>query len=185
MARRKKIVICIDCKEEKPHYALGLCGLCYRHSYNRRYHKDHPRDRRAYYRGWREEHPDYQRSYYEENLEKILAYACLYREVNRENILAFRRRWGKENPDKIVVNSALRRARKHSLPDTLTSGQAEHLFRVAQAIYPGEELQLDHIVPLSKGGGTTLANMHVIPARLNQSKADALPQEVYRQVELF
>ena len=77
-----------------------------------------------------------------------------------------------------------RKARKKALPDTLTTEQAEHLLVIGRAVYPGEELHLDHIVPLSRDGGTTLANMHAIPARLNQSKNDALPQEIYKQLTL-
>jgi 5-methylcytosine-specific restriction endonuclease McrA len=98
-------------------------------------------------------------------------------EENRARSLA----WAKNNPEKKAAKYARREAQKRRLPDTLTIRQAVHLFTIGQAMYPDERLHLDHIVPLSKGGGTTLANMHAIPARLNCSKNDALPQEVYKQ----
>jgi len=76
------------------------------------------------------------------------------------------------------------KALKHNLPATLTPDQAELLLMIGRATYPGEELHLDHMVPVSKGGGTTMANTHYIPARLNYSKYDKLPQGAYRQLGL-
>jgi 5-methylcytosine-specific restriction endonuclease McrA len=125
------------------------------------------------------------RRYKEENREKILAdQRCDYAD-HREQYRAYYRHWQKENPEVGKAKQARREARKRNLPDTLTSEQAEHLLVIGKAMYPGEKLHLDHIVPLSKGGGTTLANMHAIPARLNCSKYDKLPGETYKQGTLI
>ena len=174
----------MECGEEKPHCAKGLCGACYQ----QRWRKENPERRAAY-----------DRRYYQKHRGRVLARAHCYREAHREEEAANSRRWQKANPEKcrasvrlwaqanpekIVAKTALRRARKQALPDTLTSKQAEQLFIIGRATYPEQELELDHVVPLSKGGGTTLANMHAIPASLNQGKHNKLPQEVYEQLEL-
>lgn len=158
------------------------------------------KDRRDYFRRYQEEHRDkisaYDHRYYKAHREKRLAQACLWQQGNPEKISAYNRRWyekhkkekaaygrhwQQKNPGKRRVRATRRNARKRDLPDTLTLQQAEHLLLIGQAMYPGEKLDLDHIVPLSRGGGTTLANMHAIPARLNRSKRDALPEDIYRQ----
>jgi hypothetical protein len=205
-----EIRICTDCGE-KPFYAKGLCRPCY----DRRYRREHPRDQRAYLRRYheknrekhlvqmrhydqehREEKRAYNHQYYLDHQEEGITYtrryreehpdhARRYREDHQEEEIARHRRWAQENPDKCVAKTARRRALKRNLPNTLTPQQAQHLFAIGHAMYPGEELHLDHIVPLDKGGGTTLANMHAIPARLNQSKHDALPQEIYKQGEML
>ena len=195
-----KIIICADCGEEKKHKAFGLCGACHSRRWyqghreesiarTRRWQEENREDRLAYMRRWREAHRQdiaaYNRRRYEENPERYVAYASQWREENPDKAAARIRCWQQKNPEKVAVLVARRKARKCNLPDTLTTEQAECLLAIGRAVYPGEKLALDHIVPLSKGGGTTRANMHAIPARLNISKKDKLPQEAYRQVALI
>lgn len=104
--------------------------------------------------------------------------------LSKMNAGANNPRWRGGISNNSAIYSARYQGRKRNLPDTLTAEQAEELLAIGQATYPGKELHLDHVVPLSKGGGTTYANMHAIPARLNLSKRDALPREIYRQLEL-
>lgn len=188
---KKPTVVCAECGREKPHKAKGLCGQCYM----RRWQKEHQEERLAYMHRWHQEHQEEQATYYqmhrEEKVayyqahrEEKLAYVRCYQTKHREEKAASDRRWQQENPERVAVNVARRKAFKRSLPDTLTPEQAEQLFAIGRAMYPGEKLALDHIVPLSQGGGTTLANCHYIPAGLNLSKHNALPEEVYRQATM-
>lgn len=229
-----RIIICIECGEEKEHWAKGRCKGCYlkwyhaehrkkRNAYSRRYHQENQESistrKHRYYEENQETRIIYSRQYRQGHLEKIrerdrqvgkekywadpekarvrnheqyqrhrgkrLAYAKHYRQENAEIARAACRRWQRENAERVAMLGARRKARKHHLPDTLTSRQTKQLLEIGQAIYPSEALHLDHIVPLSKGGGTTYANMHAIPAKLNQIKHDKLPEEVYKQEELF
>ena len=110
---------------------------------------------------------------------------AIRKEINTRGYVAtYLRNWRRKNPEKARLSWARRDARKKALPATLTPAQAERLFAIGQAMYPGEELHLDHVVPLSAGGGFTRANIHAIPAWLNMLKRNALPQEVYRQIKL-
>lgn len=210
-----KVIICANCGKERKCYAKGLCKICYsRHwrkenpkrtaTHKRRYNETHREKILAYGRHWREEHRGemlaynhrYQEEheeeiaiqrhhYYENHRDEILAYQRRYREDHGEERADCIRRWQQENPERLATIFARRKARKSNLPNTLTPEQARQLFIVGQATYPGEKLQLDHFVPLVAGGGTTFANMHAIPTRLNQSKNDGLPQEIYRQIILI
>ena len=192
MARPKRIIICPGCGEEKEHQGKGLCKPCYvRHyweanrekvlAYQRLWARQHPRDRRAYMLVYNAEHRDDQCCWREENPKKCAVSSRRWRQANPD----YQHDWNQANPGKVVATRARRRARRRALPDTLIPEQAEHLLMIGQAMYPGEELQLDHIVPLSKGGGTTLANMHAIPAKLNMLKHDKLPEEIYKQIVLL
>lgn len=168
------LIVCVGCREVREHEALGLCKRCYNRHNMRRWRKENPEKERAIARRSRA------RCQQQRN-----AYGRKWREEHRERIKASYSHWRKANPEKRAGIEARRKARKHSLPDTLTSQQAEYLLGIGQAIYPGEKLHLDHIVPLSKGGGTTLANTHAIPASLNMSKGGKLPEEAYGQLELI
>ena len=168
------VIICLDCGRKRPHCAKGLCKQCY----NRHWRKENPN----YLRHWREKNPNYDRHWRKEHQEKKAASARRYYEAHQEKEIIRSRHWRKENPEKAAAQFARRQAHKNATPDTLTPGQIRRLFVIGQAMYPGKNLHLDHIIPLSKGGGTTLANMHAIPSGLNLSKYNKLPEEVYKQL---
>jgi len=124
------------------------------------------------------------RQYYEANKERLLAYKRQHYRNHREEYREHNRRWWKNNPEKAAMIRGRRYARSYANPNTLTGEEAKQLLAIGQALYPGQELHLDHIVPLSRGGGTTLANIHAIPAKTNIAKGDTLPGEIYEQLEL-
>lgn len=152
--------------------------------YQHRWRIANPDKARAIDRRYREKHSDRRRSYWEGHREELAIYQRRWVKENCERVAAIHRRYAQENPEKMVAKQALREARKKALPDTLTPEQAEHLLRIGQAMYPGEKLALDHIVPISKGGGTTWANTHFIPRWLNLIKHTALPSEAYEQCQI-
>lgn len=141
--------------------------------------------KRDYYQEHREEVAAYGRRYYEEHREERAAWQHRWNQEHREQARANRRRWRENNRKRMAASQARRKARKQALPDTLLPKERSCLLAIGQATYPGEELHLDHVVPLSKGGGTTRANCHYIPAGLNCSKQDALPKDVYGQMPLL
>jgi len=140
--------------------------------------------RRLYRAANRESDLAYKRRYRQEHREQCNASKRRYHKKYRDKEQAYQRRWRRNNPDKRRIYALRRQANKRNLPNTLTNEEARHLLAIGHTMYPGEELHLDHIVPLSRGGGTTYANTHAIPARINCSKQDALPEEAYQQLVL-
>lgn len=173
-----RLIICKECGQEKPHYGKGLCRPCCSHRWYEENKERILAQDRHHYQIHREQQLARRRHYYETHREMERAYC----QEHREERAIYRRQWQKNNPEKRAGGFARRQAYKHSLPDTLTPEQAERLLVIGRTMYPGEELHLDHIVPLSKGGGTTWANMHAIPGWLNDSNGDALPREAYCQL---
>lgn len=152
---RSPTVICKRCGQPKPHKGNGLCSACY--------HQDR-----------RDNQPALIQSIEQRSHQK-----------NKVRDNAYQQEWAWKNRKKVLAIAARYRARKCNLADTLTEEQIKQLVAIGMAMYPGEKLHLDHIVPISKGGGTTRANIHAIPARLNMFKSNRLPQEIYKQVQLF
>lgn len=181
-------IICIECGEERPHQARGLCKACYERWYYHTHSRRREMKRDSGLR-WRHTHLEaaraHGRRHHWKHRRRRLLYNREWYRANRNEQLARHREWSSQNPDKIALNQARRRARERQVPETLTPQQAELLFCIGETMYPGKELHLDHIVPISKGGGTTLANMQAIPAALNLFKGDKLPREVYIQEELI
>lgn len=158
-----------------------------RHHYlskSRQWARENPEETREIKRRWAEENPGYQRQHYLAHRDEYLIRASEWAEQNPKQYATNQKRWREQNPERRKGIEARRQARKRNLPDTLTEDQRKQLLVVGQATHPGEDLHLDHIVPLKHGGGTTLANMHYIPAGVNVFKKDRLPQEIYEQLEL-
>lgn len=186
-----KIVMCAECNEEKPHYAKGLCSPCYlRHL--RRINPDYRNAQLARTRRWRKEHPDYhppmmacadcgkERPHEAKGLCKP-CYQHSWRQKNSKRRRAYLHDWYQENPQKRAGYLANYRARKAKVANTLTQEQIDFETNIARAMWPGEDLHIHHIVPISKGGGNTWGNIMVIPATLNLSIQNKLPEEAYKQ----
>lgn len=151
---------------------MGIECKCKKCRYE--YHKEKGYDHTKYY-------------YYESNKERYIDNAKRFRENNPEKCKEYTRKWVSNNPEKVkekrlkyarnnkeVVNAGTNRyrARKASLPDTLTSEQAKLLGD--KCILTGSsDIHLDHVIPLSTGyGGTTYENIIPLKAELNRSKHD-------------
>lgn len=186
------IATCTDCGEEKQHYAKGLCSPCYHRlyyrecreeklAYQRRYRAEHHKEYLAYLARWRQENPDYQRR-------KVVCAECGREKPHHAKGLCQvcynRLNWKGDSPERQAARNARRLAHKRNVPCTLTSRQLEEEFKIARTLYPGEDLHIHHLIPLSKGGGTTLANIQVIPGALNLAIGDRLPGEIYKQLTL-
>jgi predicted nucleic acid-binding Zn ribbon protein len=145
------------------------------------------------------------KKYTEENHEKILAAGRKYREANREAIYARQNAWARANherhrayqrkyqrqyaianPEKRRLNAANRDAQKRS-----NGGGALHIserdwYRILlsyghRCAYcgaePDERLQVEHIIPLARGGRHSIGNVVPACAACNCSKSDRLLME--------
>ncbi|WP_416312791.1 hypothetical protein [Rossellomorea sp. FS2] len=131
------------------------------------------KQKRKYYKKNHERQLEKRRRHYKENRERLLEYSRKYYEENKE----IRRRYHKENPDKVRLHYNRRRARKNALPDDFNHEQQNEVlatFNNACAL-TGESTSRswDHAIPLATGhGGTTYGNMYPLRLGLNISKHD-------------
>ena len=134
----------------------------------RRYRLSHSEKVKATIKAWAKAHP-----------EKVRAGSKAWRLAHPEKARAAYKAWNKANPESRRASRSRRRARKRGLPDTLSTTEwnailAAYKFKCA---YCGKKAKLtqDHIIPLSKGGGTIAHN--TIPAcqPCNSRKHTGLP----------
>ena len=124
------------------------------------------------------------------NREKVLLQEKLYRQKNRKIINARHKKWRTENPEKyaaararyrkdskdvVYANNAERRAKKFKATIPMQQAEKEgikELYKVAinAKKTTGYNWEVDHIVPLSKGGLHKLSNLQVVPAEWNAKK---------------
>ena len=102
-------------------------------------------------------------------------------ERNRDRIREIDRAWVEENRERRNLAEARRRARKKSLPDTLTPEEQQEIldtFSYACVICEEAYEHMDHFIPLFSGyGGTTKENMIPMCSECNMSKGAKNPFE--------
>lgn len=182
-----RIVICADCGRERIHEARGFCKSCY-HRWLKEVNPGFAERQQTAVRKWQAEHfkerVAYNRSWQLRNHELVKIYGRNWLKRNPEKRRASVRKYYETHREQARLSCLRRRAKVANLPNTLTSRGMEQLLAIGQGTYPGEKLHLDHFIPVSSSGGLTRANTHFIPAGLNMSKQDKLPQEIYAQLSL-
>ena len=119
--------------------------------------------------------------YYLRNKAKLRAYHAANWLENKDKLYAKSTEWRKKNPQKIAVLGNRRRARVAAALATLTAEQWSAILELYGncCAYCGRtgKMTMDHVVPISRGGGTTADN--VVPAcqSCNSSKNARTPEE--------
>lgn len=162
----------------------------------RRAYREANREKRAaYQRAWREANQQkraaYNRAYREANQEKEAAYNRAWKQANREKEAARVLAWRRANPEKKAAwqrawreaNREKRAAYKHRRR-ALKAGNGEHLIleKELRRLYDSpcvacgatENMQLDHVIPIEKGGRTSIGNSQPLCRSCNASKGDKL-----------
>ena len=106
-------------------------------------------------------------AHHEREIERSHHYYVAHREERGEYSRQYFGRWAKANPDKRRRNEHRRRARMANLPATLTTEQWQEILEsyghaCAYCGATGVPLEQEHMIPVSRGGGYTAAN--IVPA---------------------
>ena len=185
---------CTRCGETKPLNEYhkdrskrdGHCAYCKPCviAYVRKYQKDNPERVAEASREYREAHrtelSEKQRQRYYANREKVLDYMRDYRRENREEVAERKRKWAAENPHLRWVGTYRQRCKANGLDphiEDFTRADVINRYGDSCAYCRGEFQELDHYVPVSKGGTHTLDNVRPSCTRCNRSKMSADPVE--------
>lgn len=175
----------------------AVCNSCRRDEYaaNREAVRQ---QQRAYYQanreriiakvcGWQQEHREerlvYLRRYQADNREQILAKQAEYRAANRELLSLKAGEWAKANPERRRTSNRLRKYRlrgadgSHTFDDLQTKYREQNGLCYWCEIPLGERYEVDHIVPISRGGGNGPGNICCSCEFCNRSKANKMPWE--------
>ncbi|CAB4125458.1 HNHc domain containing protein [uncultured Caudovirales phage] len=126
------------------------------------------------------------------NLDKVKIKEKAWKEANKSKVTASVKKWDKANPEKKRARNALHRARKLSaIPKDQTLEEAK---AIADLYLKCQEMstltnilhEVDHRIPLSKGGKHTLDNLQILIAKENgfkKNKYDGTPEnDSWRQL---
>ncbi len=115
------------------------------------------------------------------NREKGRAYCANYYRANTERVKAQKAAWQAANPDKLNAAGARRRARKLGAAESPIPAEFSRWMREQAAacrLLTGLPFDLDHILPLSRGGAHCTENLRLLPSWLNNLKRAKLDSEV-------
>lgn len=130
--------------------------------------------KKQYYEANHEKIAEYHKEYYKANREKVLEQRKQYLEDNREQVAKKRKRYYQDNKEAYRLHNQKRRAAKanaagHCTPEQL---QARFDYHGNRCVYCGSEknLQIEHMIPISKGGTNWPANLAPACESCNKSK---------------
>jgi 5-methylcytosine-specific restriction endonuclease McrA len=118
----------------------------------------------ARWREWRLANLEHRQIYLEEFRKKNPDYYAGRMREYRKRKPHMRQKWAIENPEKQRENDAKRRARKLQAKTFLINKKEAKALYCSPCVYCGsrENIQMDHVVPLSRGGAHGVGN--IVPA---------------------
>lgn len=98
-----------------------------------------------------------------------------WHEFNKEHVLQYAKEYRKQNPSACRLHESTRRARKKAVPgphSIIEKLMVKYLHEEARRITreTGIKHEVDHVIPLSKGGPHLPWNLRVITAKENREK---------------
>ena len=210
---KRRVEFCsIACKRLHNKKPCPQCGQSFDHGVGRfcshrckaqAWREANPGKSAGYVRKWKNKDPEHVRRLGREadmrrRTTKLLACKA-WREANRERHISNVIAWQKRNPDKVKVYNTKkfhnRRAQK-AKTNTVGDAKAYRAFvlhvRTAAVLScywchkptPKRKRQIDHIIPLARGGGDVVLNLCMSCATCNVSRKAKLPHEFSGQFEL-
>ena len=161
-------------REDNHEYVLKKC---------RQYYQDHKEEASAAHRKWRESHKEerkaYLRQWHKDHKEEQVKYRHQWYAEHREEQAEYRRQYNQDNPEVARKHNNLRRARMMNVTIEPIDEQKIYGLYGHVCIYCGSKnnLVLDHVVPLSKGGPHSEDNLVIACGSCNCSKGTKFLEE--------
>lgn len=136
---------------------------------------------------WRAANPEKVREMrdrsYARHRERRLEDMRIRREAHREEARAATRQWQKDNPDRVALHGQARRARKLAafveyVHPLVVLERADGECGICGGDVSPFDFEVDHIVPLSRGGLHNYENTQPAHKVCNRRKSDSLPEEI-------
>lgn len=147
---------------------------------------------REYYASHRERRCEHSRKHYAANAKKAREYAAAYRAANPEKIRENNAAYYAANPDKFSAYGANRRARIIQAGGTHTQADLKQIYErqhgkcvLCKCSLAKAKAEVDHIVPLSRGGHNGPSNLQYLCRSCNRAKRAKDPIEFAQELGLL
>ena len=142
----------------------------------RQYHDERKEERREYNARRHAENLEVYRKYRADNIDRINAYAQEWRDANKEHISKYNRNYRKSDAGRVAnINAG---AKRRMAPGTVTKRQWKRVMQAHnyRCAYCGtkDDIEMDHIIPLARGGTNTADNIQPLCGPCNRSKGAKL-----------
>jgi 5-methylcytosine-specific restriction endonuclease McrA len=150
--------------------------------------------RAEYQREWRKKNPGkstlYFNKYKEAHPEVILQSGYNWRQANKDRIAKYNSEYCKKNLQKLVTNTRNKRAIRKNIEGVHTAEDIQKLYIEQDGLCNHCHTQLikydvDHIIPLSRGGSNWPTNLQLLCPHCNRSKHDKTMEEWLNYKELL
>lgn len=171
--------ICKSCSKEYAEKNKEKRRL-YQKEYNEKYYEVNRQkvlsNSSKYYKNNQDKVLSYQKKYYETNSEKVKGRQREYILNNKEIVLKGKKKEYRKNKDKYRAARLRRKARVRMLEHNFTDSDRIKIlndFNDSCCLTGrSEDIHMDHVLPLCKGGGTVVGNIVPLSGELNLSKND-------------
>lgn len=189
MSRSPRMVVCIDCNEEKLHRCKERCKSCYGKYLYRSNDtwREHVREKnRRYEVEHKEEALERNRAYHERHPEAGARAAKRWRDRNPEALKVAAKEYRRLNPEKVKLYKNSYRAHRHGRLRQMTMSEwmtikerfSNHCFWCGTT---PDLLTQDHVIPLSKGGNHIAWNVVPACSSCNVHKNSLLPEDFVKR----
>lgn len=158
----------------------------------RRYYQRHSEKIKCRARCWELEHPEHTRKrkaqYYQDHQERMKEISRLWSEENPEKMREYQCHYRKRNKEKMRIDANNRRAREMKAAGYVSLEQLNARIKYYGGlcyICGGPYGEIDHVIPLSKGGSNWPANLRPICKSCNTSKGIKYLQEFSQRLSLL
>jgi 5-methylcytosine-specific restriction endonuclease McrA len=145
---------------------------------NKRWREANAERRKADFAAWYAENKDRQREYYLSRREEVREYYRGRRAANPGGETHYSREWRKRNPEKWALrNRENQRRRRGEQPVSYSAILEEHgmVCHLCGGGIPSlDDLHMDHVIPLAKGGAHHADNIRPAHALCNMRKSDKI-----------
>lgn len=165
------------------------CVTCHR-EWSKKYRNENPDYPKEYYYNNRERYAEHNRRWRKENPERAAERSKKWWAENPEKMLEKSKLYRKNNPEKSLISGRTRRARKQNADGSHTADDVFKMLDVQKYKCAEPTCQadlsdgyhVDHIIPLSKGGGNGPDNLQCLCPSCNLRKSSKLPHEWAREM---
>ena len=180
---------CFKCQQTKDESEFNKCrsrpdGLqtqcreCKRAYLNKYYYSEHGNEvSRRYYEANKEVRNKQSREYYKKHAASLNTLSRAYYVDNKDKWKISNKRWYEANKEYYRAKDALRGARKKAV-NQFTDKDELWILKEAMALAKirtklfNVAWEVDHIIPISKGGAHSADNIQVVPASWNRKKSN-------------